>query len=101
MCDKMCGLRADVMVRKHVYYKGDVQGVGFRYTTMRIATNYQISGYVRNMVDGRVEAVVEGAESEVKMFLEDVADTMKRYVRDRQIIDEPYAGEFSNFDIRF
>jgi len=97
----MRGPRADVMVRKHVYYKGDVQGVGFRYTTIRIAKHYQISGYVKNMSDGRVEVVVEGAESEVKVFLEDVADTMKRYVRDRRIIDEPCSGEFSNFDIRF
>jgi len=89
------------MIRKHAYYSGRVQGVGFRYTTARIAANYSVNGFVRNMMDGRVEVVVEGEESEVQAFLDAVAGEMSGYIRDTRIIDEADAGKCKGFDIRF
>ena len=91
------------MIRKHIYYSGRVQGVGFRYTTARIAANYSVNGFVRNMMDGRVEIVVEGEKSEAQAFLDAVAAEMNDYIRDTRIIDETDADKdkFTGFDIRF
>ena len=50
--------------RATVFYAGRVQGVGFRYTAREIACGYDVAGYVCNLPDGRVELVVEGAETE-------------------------------------
>ena len=91
------------MIRKHIYYSGRVQGVGFRYTAARIAANYSVNGFVRNMMDGRVEIVVEGEKSEAQAFLDAVAAEMNDYIRDTRIIDETDADKdkFTGFDIRF
>jgi acylphosphatase len=53
------------MVRKRVLVSGYVQGVFFRDTCRRTATRYGVNGWVRNLPDGRVEAVFEGAEEPV------------------------------------
>jgi acylphosphatase len=55
-----------------VRVSGVVQGVGFRYYTHRIAVSLGLDGYVRNIPDGSVEAVVEGKAEMVDMFLEKV-----------------------------
>ncbi len=89
------------MVRKHIYYQGSVQGVGFRYTTMRVAGGYAVAGFVRNLPDGRVDVVVEGEAKEIEAFLADLADSMQGYIRNTNIDDEPHTGEFHRFDVRF
>lgn len=89
------------MIRKHVYYSGRVQGVGFRYTTVRIAAGYNVTGYVRNMMDGRVEVVVEGPVDQVQAFLTAVAEAMAGYVRDTKQVQEPYSGKITEFGIKF
>ena len=89
------------MERKHVYYRGQVQGVGFRYTTVRVARNYRVGGYVRNMMDGKVELVVEGEVEETESFLEELEKAMGGYISDRRVQDEPFRGDFEGFDIRF
>ena len=89
------------MVRKHIYYQGSVQGVGFRYTTVRVANGYAVTGFVRNLSDGRVDVVVEGETKEIETFLTDLADSMQGCIRNTQIHDEPYTGEFNRFDVRF
>ena len=85
--------------RRTVLYSGHVQGVGFRYTTARVARGYEISGYVRNLSDGRVEVVAEGAPAEVEDFLADLGETMAEYIHDRHIAESPGTGEFSGFGI--
>jgi acylphosphatase len=86
--------------RRHVHYGGRVQGVGFRYTVKNIAMRHDISGYVRNLPDGRVELVVEGPEAEIEQLLSAVNDRMSGFIRDVQITDVPATGEFSHFHIR-
>ena len=49
-------------IRRRVCFNGDVQGVGFRYTTCQIAKDYTVGGYVKNLLDGRVEIVAEAAK---------------------------------------
>jgi acylphosphatase len=52
-----------------VFYEGHVQGVGFRWTVRHIAKGFEVTGWVRNLLDGRVEMQVRGEESEVRAFL--------------------------------
>jgi acylphosphatase len=60
----------DGRARAHIYVKGDVQGVGFRYFVLRVAGRAGVAGWVRNLEDGRVEAVGEGPEVAVKEWVE-------------------------------
>jgi acylphosphatase len=57
-------------VRAHLYISGRVQGVFFRYETRRVAKDLGISGWVRNLPDGRVEAIAEGEEGAVEEFIQ-------------------------------
>ena len=54
--------------RRTVIYRGQVQGVGFRFFTEDVARREGINGFVRNLVDGRVEAVAEGEAEAVARF---------------------------------
>ncbi len=58
------------IVRAHVYISGRVQGVFFRANTRRVAKSLGLKGFVRNLPDGRVEAVFEGEEEAVKRAIE-------------------------------
>ncbi|MEJ3750770.1 acylphosphatase [Actinomycetes bacterium KLBMP 9797] len=57
------------MIRKRVLVSGRVQGVYFRDTCQRLATGYGVRGWVRNLPDGRVEAVFEGAADAVERLV--------------------------------
>jgi len=87
-------------VRKRVLYTGHVQGVGFRYTVQRLAADRPVSGFVRNLPDGRVELVVEGDADETQAFLEAVARHMARHIVNYAVSDEPPEG-LADFRIRF
>ena len=89
------------MIRRTVLFSGRVQGVGFRFTTCRVAEDYAVTGYVRNLTDGRVETVVEGDTSEVERFLTALKAEMASYIRDVQQHESPAAGEFRRFEVRF
>ena len=52
----------DLKVRKHIYFYGRVQGVGFRYYAVQKANQLGLTGWVRNLSDGSVEMEVEGQE---------------------------------------
>jgi acylphosphatase len=54
-----------------VYFTGRVQGVGFRYTTLQIAKEFEVAGVVRNLADGRVYLEVEGRAADVAALLRD------------------------------
>jgi acylphosphatase len=82
-----------------VHFSGTVQGVGFRYTTERVARRFAVTGYVRNLPDGRVEAVVEGAPAEIDLFLKTLDETMAGYIRGREVAEGPATGEFAGFRI--
>ena len=85
--------------RRHCYFSGRVQGVGFRYTTRNIAISYDVTGFVRNLPDGRVELVAEGPGSQVDGFIEAICDRMKSYIRQTSLNDEPASGQFPQFVI--
>ena len=58
------------MVRSHVLVSGLVQGVFFRDTCRRVARSHGVAGWVRNLADGRVEAVFEGSDAAVSRLVE-------------------------------
>ncbi len=60
-------------IARQYFISGLVQGVGFRFFTQRAAARHQVRGYVRNLDDGRVEALAEGDEKAVKNFADDLA----------------------------
>jgi acylphosphatase len=90
-----------VWERRHVFYEGRVQGVGFRYTARYIARRYNVSGYVRNLPDGRVELLAEGPPAELDRFLQDIRTEMSGYIRREEITTSPATGNFQGFEIRF
>ena len=83
-----------------VEYSGRVQGVGFRYTTHTIARRYQVSGYVRNLANGRVELVAEGQPHELDAFLCEVRERFFGNIRVERCDVQPATGEYSGFEIR-
>jgi acylphosphatase len=84
---------------KCVIYSGRVQGVGFRYTSQRLAQGFSVGGYVRNLANGNVELVAEGPEDQVEAFLEAVASRMADYIDHRSVTDAP-PGNYRGFHIR-
>jgi acylphosphatase len=86
--------------QREIYYSGRVQGVGFRFTARAIAAQVRVSGFVRNMPDGRVQLVVEGNRDAVQMFLDRVESEMGPYIRHKQVGVGPATGRFEGFDIR-
>ena len=60
-------------VARHYVVSGEVQGVGFRFFTQRVAARHQVVGYVRNLPDGRVEVHAEGTQEGVEGFKHDLA----------------------------
>ncbi len=87
-------------MRTTVLFSGTVQGVGFRYTAARLAGCRRVTGYVRNLPDGRVELVAEGSSEEVQGLIADIEQAMSGFIRERQIRQSPATGEFQGFTIR-
>ena len=63
------------MIAKKVFYEGRVQGVGFRFTVKELAAGFDVTGYARNLPDGRVELEVQGSEQEVDAFLQAIRES--------------------------
>jgi acylphosphatase len=63
------------MTGRHVFFEGRVQGVGFRWTAKNIARGYDVTGWVRNLPDGRVEMQVSGETDEVDAFIEAIEES--------------------------
>jgi acylphosphatase len=61
--------------RVSVLFSGNVQGVGFRYTARELATGFDVCGTVRNLADGRVELIAEGARAELEGFMGAIHDS--------------------------
>jgi acylphosphatase len=86
--------------RAHVFIRGKVQGVYFRQNTKQVATRHRVTGWVCNLLDGRVEAVFEGDKIDVNVVIEwcHVGPPNSR-VDDVDVRFEKYSGEFESFTI--
>ena len=87
--------------RREVYYSGRVQGVGFRYTVRSLASRLAVTGFVRNLSDGRVHLVAEGAKEEIQQLLDAIDARLGYCVTDAQQTTSPASGRFQAFEIRF
>lgn len=84
------------MIRQTVHYSGRVQGVGFRWTTAKVAKGFAVAGTVRNLGDGRVEVVAEGEAKEVAAFLGAVREAMAGNIADESKTRSAATGEFGS-----
>lgn len=66
------------MISLQVFYEGNVQGVGFRWSVRHVAKGFDVTGWVQNLPDGRVELQVNGEESEVRAFLDGIMQSELR-----------------------
>ena len=83
-----------------VSYTGHVQGVGFRWTTSRIARRHDVVGYVRNEMDGSVTLVAQGQRSVVEAFLKEVAEAMSARIKQVESTDATTRDDLAGFQIR-
>ncbi len=95
MAEPSCRKRWDV------HFQGNVQGVGFRYTTRSVASRFAVEGYVKNLPDGRVRLVAEGEPDELGRFIEAIEAALGRYVVRTTRNEGAATGEFEGFAIRF
>jgi acylphosphatase len=83
-----------------VFFSGHVQGVGFRYTVLQVAREFEVAGQVSNLADGRVQLDAEGAAKEIDAFVEAVQERMHGYIRKVERSGRKRAATFSGFSIR-
>ncbi len=83
-----------------VYFAGRVQGVGFRYTTLQVAKEFEVAGYVCNLTDGRVQMEVEGRASEVAAFIAAVEERMHGHVRKTERSAQARPPQHRGFEIK-
>ncbi len=88
-------------VRRELLFSGHVQGVGFRYTVRSVAARHPVVGYVKNLIDGRVQLIVEGEANEVRKFLDEIDFALGPYIFDVQSQEIIAAEPFTDFRIRF
>lgn len=88
--------------RVHGFVTGRVQGVSFRYFTQDSAVKHDLTGWVRNLPDGRVEFVAEGQKGMLDSFLKEVnRGPIAARVTNLELTWDKYTGESNNFRIRF
>ena len=88
--------------RAHVFYGGRVQGVGFRYTAELIAHRAGVTGWVKNLSDGRVELVCEGTKEKIELlFLEIRESPLGRHIQNVDCAWEEPTNKFEDFTVEF
>lgn len=89
-------------VQYEITISGKVQGVGFRYFVQKQASELNVSGWVRNMPDGRVMAVARGEETDVQTFMDHlrVGPSMAR-IKEVTTVKSPNLEHFDGFKIKF
>ena len=87
------------MKAKSVFYSGLVQGVGFRATVAAIARDYPVTGWVKNLPDGRVEMLVEGSEEDIGKFLKAIRVRWKDNIEKERMEEQAASGRFKRFEV--
>jgi acylphosphatase len=90
----------DPAVRCDVIFRGQVQGVGFRYTTNIVAKSFPVTGYVMNLRDGTVRLVAEGTRASVSKLIQRVEGELGSYITDKNATWGRATGEFPAFGVR-
>jgi acylphosphatase len=85
----------------HILFKGEVQGVGFRYSASRTARSLSLRGYVRNLSDGSVEVQLEGNRETIEQFIESIKESMRGHIFDTELEWDKGKNRFADFKINF
>jgi acylphosphatase len=83
-----------------VFFSGHVQGVGFRFSVLQVARGFEVTGFVSNLPDGRVQLAAEGRADDVGAFIAAVEEKMHGYIRKVERTAGRRPGQFSGFVIR-
>lgn len=86
------------MTSLQVFFEGNVQGIGFRWSVKQVAKGYDVTGFVRNLADGRVELQASGEEAEVRAFVEGIGQSeLRAHIRrqtESALAQPPHARGF-------
>ena len=90
---------ADVHHEK-LFFTGHVQGVGFRYTALQVAKEFEVAGMVSNLADGRVYLEAEGTAAEVAAFVAAIEERMHGMIRQTERTATTRPPQFAGFVIK-
>ena len=89
------------MISLQVFFEGNVQGVGFRWSVKQIAKGFDVTGWIRNLPDGRVELLASGEEAEVRAFIEAIDQSeLRAHIRKQNELALAVAPQARGFEIR-
>jgi acylphosphatase len=83
-----------------VFFSGRVQGVGFRYIALQVAKEFEVSGWVMNLPDGRVQLEAEGTPKVVHDFVTAVGERLHGYIRNVERQAGLRSSQYQGFSIR-
>ena len=83
-----------------VFFEGRVQGIGFRFSTHKLAKGFEVVGYVKNLVDGRVQLELEGEHDECLAFIKTLSEEMAGFIRGTGQTEDLREPQFKGFTIR-
>lgn len=87
-------------IRKHFFFKGRVQGVGFRYRAHNAASMYGVTGWVKNLYDGSVEMEAQGTEEDIDKVIQTLRNSRYIYIDDIYIADRQTDPHETSFYIK-
>ena len=83
------------------WFSGHVQGCGFRYYTLRLMAGYPVSGYVKNLPDGRVELLLQGEEETLAEALRSLQEHHRGHIRSTETTRREPTESFDGFQVRY
>ena len=89
------------MVRKHIWFTGQVQGVGFRWTARQLAQQMHLTGWCRNDMDGRVEMEIQGDSTTIYRYLNELGSFGSIRVDHMDIHSIPVVANEPDFEVKF
>ncbi|GGH27438.1 acylphosphatase [Paenibacillus segetis] len=96
---KIPTVTSGIIVRKNVTFSGKVQKVGFRLEIYSIARRMRLTGWVKNLKDGSVEAELQGEESHIDCLVKSMRSLKRASVRKMTIMDLPIIESEESFTI--
>lgn len=89
------------MISQQIFFEGHVQGVGFRWSVKQIARGFDVTGWVQNLPDGRVELQVCGEQKELSDFLRAIAESeLRAHIKKQTAHSLPQNISARGFEIR-
>ena len=83
-----------------IFYSGRVQGVGFRYTVKSVVSGFDVTGTIRNLPDGRVELIAEGAKDELTAFRQAICESgLEAFIQNEEVVWSEPVNDLRGFEI--